>query len=129
MGSQRQDYLLRMLTLAAAAARRLRERLAGGAPAAEITREAHAAQNDLLGADAAVLRALDPATAARLLGDARRAALWGELQLVEADAHRQLGNAERADALEQRARALLRASGPPARPAAEPGAGADLDAP
>jgi len=115
MSSQRQDYLLQLLTQAAAALRRLRERLAGGAAAAEIVREAQAAQGELLGRDAAMLRALDPATAARLLGDARRAALWGELLLVEADAARQLGEAARAAALEARARVLLGAAGADAR--------------
>ena len=126
MSAQREDYLIRLITLAAAALRRLRERLAGGASAGEVVREAQAAHGELLGPDAAMLRALDPATAARLLGDARRAALWGELLLVEAAAHRQLGHTERAAALEQRATALLRASDP-AWPAAQPNAAADRD--
>lgn len=115
MSSQRQDYLLRLITQAAAALRRLRERLAGGAAPAEVVREAQEAQGELLGRDAAMLRALDPATAARLLGDARRAALWGELLMVEAAAQRQLGLAARAAALEERAKVLLRAAGTEAR--------------
>jgi hypothetical protein len=115
MSSQREDYLIRLLTQAAAALRRLRERLAGGAAAGEIVREAEAAEGELLGRDAVMLRALDPATAAGLLGDPRRAALWGELLLVEATAQRQLGQAERAAALEARAKVLLRAAGPAKR--------------
>jgi hypothetical protein len=95
-----------MITQAAAALRRLRELLAGGAQPAEIARQAAAAQGELLGPDGDLLRALDAGSAAALLGDQRRLALWVELLQVEAAAWRQADRADLADSLEARAGAL-----------------------
>lgn len=101
-----QDYILRMIAAAAAAVARLRERLTGGAQPDEIVQESRAAQTELLGKDALILPALDPASAARLLADKKRLELWADLLRVEADAHRKAGRADEASALERRADTL-----------------------
>jgi len=108
MPAARDDYLIRLITQAAAALRRLRERLrAGGAPE-EVAREARDAVGELFGPQAGLLAMLDPASAAALVGDAERVAVWAGLLRVEADALRQSGKPERAAALEARAGALER---------------------
>ncbi len=106
MQRDERDYLLRMIAIAAAAVARLRERLRGGAQASEVIKEAQAAQGQLLGKDAALLRALDPASAVHALGDKERLAVWAELLRVEAEAERAAGRIAEADALERRANAL-----------------------
>ena len=97
------DYILRMIAAAAAVAAKLRERLLGGGEPDEIVREAREAQGELLGKDASLLRALDPATAAQLLADKKRLSAWAELLRIEAEAHRKLGRADEAAALDRRA--------------------------
>ena len=99
------DYILRMIAAAAAAVARLRGKLAGGEAAAEVVQLARAAQGELLGKDAALLRALDPASAARMLG-AERIPAWADLLQVEAEALRANGRADDAAAAESRASAL-----------------------
>jgi len=100
------DYLLRMIAIAAAAVARLRERLRGGALPNEVIQAARTAQGELLGKDAALLRALDPASAMHALGDKDRLAAWAELLRVEAEAARAAGHLAEADALDRRADAL-----------------------
>jgi hypothetical protein len=100
------DYILRMIAAAAAAVARLRERLSGGAQPAEIVAEARAAQGELLGPEVALLRALDPASAAHAVGDADRLRAWADLLLIEAEALRKAGHAAEADALTRRANAI-----------------------
>ena len=100
------DYIMRMIAAAAAAVARLRERLTGGAAPQEIVEEARAAQTALLGPEALLLRALDPASAAHAIGDADRLRAWTDLLLVESEALRKAGQITEADALEQRALAL-----------------------
>ena len=100
------DYILRMIAAAAAAVARLRERLTGGAQPTEIVAEARAAQGELLGPEIALLRALDPASAAHAIGDADRLRAWAELLLIEAEALRKAGRVAEADALAQRANAI-----------------------
>ena len=99
------DWILRMIAAAAAAIARLREKLAGGGSAAEVVDAARAAQGELLGKDAHLLRSLDPASAARMLGKERIPA-WADLLQLEADALRAAGKVDEAAALEQRVRAL-----------------------
>lgn len=106
MQRDERDYLLRMIAIAAAAVARLRERLRGGAQPDEVIQAARAAQGELLGKDATLLRALDPASAAHALGDKDRLAAWAELLRVEAEAARAAGRAAEADALMQRAEQL-----------------------
>ena len=102
------DYILRMIAVAAAALARLRERLASGGSAAEVVEAARAAQGELLGKDATLLRALDPASAARMLGSDRVPA-WADLLQLEADALRAVGSADEAAAIDQRVSALRNA--------------------
>ncbi len=103
---QERDYILRMIAAAAAAVARLRERLVGGAQPDEIMQAARAAQGDLLGKDALLLRALDPASAAHALGDRDLVAAWADLLRVEAEALRSAGRDDEAIALEERVAAM-----------------------
>jgi hypothetical protein len=105
------DYILRLIAAAAAAMNRLRGRLAEGEPPLRIVQEARARQGELLGKDAQLLAALDPASAARLVGDKDRVAAWAGLLRVEADALRAEGKNAEADTVERRADALAAASG------------------
>jgi hypothetical protein len=100
------DYILRQINQASIALARLRERLAGGAQQDEIVQAARAAQGELLGKDAPMLRALDPSSAAHVLGDKQLVGLWADLLRIEADAHRKAGRPDEADALERRANSL-----------------------
>jgi hypothetical protein len=97
------DYIMRMIAAAAAAVARLRERLTGGAAPEEVVQEARAAQTALLGPEALLLRALDPASAAHAIGDPDRLRAWADLLLIEAEALRKAGSNSEADVLAQRA--------------------------
>ncbi len=115
MPSAREDYLLRMIQQLGVVLARLRERLTGlpatadATAAAEVDREAYAAIATLLGPQAAVLNQLDADSAARLLGDADRVALWVAFLRVRAEAQRTLGRPDAADRLAARAEALEKA--------------------
>ena len=104
------DYIMRMIAAAAAAVARLRERLTGGASGDEIVRAARAAQTDLLGNEAALLRALDSASAVHAIGDPERVQAWVDLLRVEADANRAAGDANTAAAIDLRADTLSAAA-------------------
>jgi hypothetical protein len=119
MPAARDDYLIRLITQAAAVLRRLRERLRGGGAPEEVAREARDAVGELFGPQAGLLAMLDPASAAALVGDAERVAVWAGLLRVEAEAVRQSGDPARAAALDARANALDGAGG--ARPEPPPG--------
>ncbi len=105
------DYVLRLLQDAAAALRRLRELLAGGAaePAA-IVEEARAAQAALFGDTWMLLQRVDVATATGLIRDSRQLSLWADLLVVEAEASRALGDTARAEQLETRAAGIAAAA-------------------
>ncbi|MEX2177506.1 MAG: hypothetical protein WD801_02270 [Gemmatimonadaceae bacterium] len=103
-----QDYLMRMIAIAAAAVARLRARLLEGDAPDEIVQEARAAQGELLGKDAGMLRMLDPSSAAHVLGDKLRLEQWAELLRVEAEAQRRAGREAEAQSLETRAASLSR---------------------
>jgi hypothetical protein len=105
---EQRDYLMRLINQASIALARLRERLLGGATPDEIVQAARAAQGELLGKDAAMLRMLDPASAAHVLGDKDLVAMWAELLRLEAEAHRKAGRIGEATALEQKADILAR---------------------
>jgi hypothetical protein len=115
MPSAREDYLLRMIQQLGVVLARLRERLTGAAAtttdAAEVDREAYAAIGTLLGPQAAVLNQLDADSAARLLGDAERVALWVSFLRVRAEAQRAMGRLDVADRLAARAEGLEKAAG------------------
>jgi hypothetical protein len=94
---------------------RLRERLTGlsatgdASDAVALDREAYASIATLLGPQAAVLNQLDAQSAARLVGDADRVALWVAFLRVRAEAQRVLGHPEAADRLAARAETLEKA--------------------
>jgi hypothetical protein len=102
------DYLLRMIAAAAAAVARLGGKLKGGEPPDRIVQEARAAQTELLGKDAALLRMLDPPSAAYTLGDPQRLEQWVALLRVEAEALRLAGREAEARAVESRMDGLAR---------------------
>ena len=111
MPSAREDYLLRLIQQMASLARRLRERLLGGDPdeASDVEREAGTAIGELLGPQAGLLGALDPASAAGLAGGAERLGAWISLLRVQGEARRVRGDQQGAARLEGRADALERA--------------------
>ena|SRR5688572_2730227 len=102
------DYIMRMIALAAAAVARLREKLAAGAKPAEVVNEARDAQGQLLGRDLAIYRALDGASAAKLIGDKETMRAWGDLLELEAEALRADGQHAEAERLEAAVDALRR---------------------
>jgi hypothetical protein len=108
MPAARDDYLLRLITQAAAAIRRFRERLRGSANADEIVRDAGAAIGELLGPQRSMLDLLDARSAASLLGKDDRVRYWIDLLRIQAEAHRAAGHDEQAVPLEAKAAALDR---------------------
>jgi hypothetical protein len=105
------DYILRLLEVAAAAVRRLRELLSGGsAEPAAIIDEAREAQAALFGDTWMLLQRVDVATATALIRDVRQLALWADLLRVEADANRTLGDIVQADYLEAKAAGIAAAA-------------------
>ena len=106
MPSARQDYLLGLITQAAAALRRLRERLRNGHAADEIVRDADEAITQLLGSQRSMLEIVDTKTAAALLGHDERVDAWIDLLRVQSEALRASGNASQASKLEARTEAL-----------------------
>lgn len=105
---EREDWIERVIEQLGAVVTRLAARLGVGAPAAaEVIREAKAAQGELLGPLAESLPRVDAASAVRLLRDPRAVALYVDLLRVEASARRLDGDEAAAAALEARAAALL----------------------
>ena len=104
------DFILRMIAAAAAVVARLRTKLGGGGSAEEVLAEARAAQGELLGKDFSLLIALDPTTAAQMLG--ARAGTWADLLDVEADALRAAGRKDEAYSAAARASGLRSARKP-----------------
>ena len=112
MPSAREDWLQRLIQQMATLARRLRERLTGASEsdAADVEREAGDAIGTLLGSQATLLQALDPASAVPLAGGAERVVAWIALLRVQADARRARGDDAHAARLDIRAAALERAA-------------------
>lgn len=106
MPGARDDYLLRMIQQAAAALRRLRERLGGGGAPEEVAHDAHAAIGTLLGPQRELFDRLDPQSAARLMGDPERVVLWADLLSLRADALEASADAIGAARLRERVKAL-----------------------
>ena len=106
MPAARDDYLLRLITQAAAAIRRLREKLVGEGSADEVLRDAGAAIGELLGPQRGLLERLDPASAASIAGNADTVRAWSSLLLLQSDAEALRGNKAEASRLLARARAL-----------------------
>src|SRR5687768_17612496 len=103
---QHEDYLLRLIAQAAAALRRLRERLAGGGNASEVLREVETIERSFLGPGAELLRRLDPTSAAALVANDEKLALWVEVLELEANALMASGEPDRAREVWARAAAL-----------------------
>lgn len=103
---EQRDFLLRLINQASIALARLRERLIAGTQPDEIVHAARVAQGELLGKDAALLRALDSSSAAHVIGDEQVVAMWADLLRLEADALRAGGKFEEADAVALRASQL-----------------------
>lgn len=100
------DLILRTVAVAAAALARLRQRLSGGAPPEEIVRESRAAQGELLGKDAPLLRMLDPQSASHSIGDPERLDAWANLLRLESEALAKTGDSVAAEQAVKRADAL-----------------------
>ena len=113
----RDDYLLRMISQAAAALARLRARLAGGSTADEIVREIRVVERELLGPRGDLLRSVDAATAAQLLGTPEAVQVWAGLLRLEADALRASGNEAAAAPILARAAELEKRAPAPSRSA------------
>jgi hypothetical protein len=105
MAIVQRDYILRLIEQAAAALRRVLRLTADGEPAAAV-REAQDAARALLGPMVDALTAVDPATAAQLMGDPPRLGAWAQLLAAEAAARRALDQETTADLAERRALAI-----------------------
>lgn len=111
--AQQTDYILRIIEQLGAALRRARDLLARDTPnAAESLQELDAAEDELLGSRAAVLRQLDAATVVSLLSDERAVELWIDLLETRATALRMLDRLDEATVLEARVTQLRAASRP-----------------
>lgn len=106
MPGARDDYLIRQIQQAAEAARRVRERLLGGATAPDVLPEIRAAERELLGAQGELLKRLDARSAGELLGDPQRLRAWAALLHAEAEAYGRDGRADLATRATQRAEGL-----------------------
>ena len=106
MPAARDDYLLRLITQAAAAMRRLRDKLLGGGAPEEVSRDAGSAIGELLGPQRMLLERLDAASARQIVGNPDTVRAWSSLLLLQADAEALRGNASEAARLAARARAL-----------------------
>ena len=103
---------MRMITQAAAAMRRLREKLIGGGAADEVLRESGDVIGQLLGPQRPLLEMLDAASASQIVGNPDTVRAWSELLLLQADAEAARGDPATSQRLRSRARALTRHSTP-----------------
>jgi hypothetical protein len=106
MPAARDDYLVRLITQAAAAIRRLREKLSGGGIPGEVARDAGTAIGELLGPQRMLLERLDAVSARQIAGNPDTVRAWSDLLLLQADAEEAGGDAAAAQRLRRRARAL-----------------------
>lgn len=98
----RQDYLLRMIEQAFEVLRRIRKRRQAG-ELVQAVREADGALEEILGPAAAVAVRLDSATAAQLIREPERVALWARVTAEKAEALRELRDEPSARAAGRRA--------------------------
>lgn len=109
MPAARDDYIMRMIQQAAEAIRRLRSRLGNGDSAEDVLRDADTAIGTLLGPQRAMLDRLDAWSAANLIGDRDRLAVWIDLLRLKSDAANDPAISkrlrERADALQAHVKA------------------------
>ena len=103
--SSQEDFLLRELRkIAAMIARAMGFRATGDLPAART--EIDDAYATLLGPQSALLRMLDPASAARLIGHPKKLEAFADLTSAEAALAAAAGNLQAENALRARAKAL-----------------------
>lgn len=102
MSPVRQDYLLRMIEQAFEVLRRIRLRRQSG-ELVRAVRDADGAVDELLGPAAAVATRLDASTAAQLIREPERVALWARIVAEKAEALHALGDEPAARAAGRRA--------------------------
>src|SRR5512135_2032328 len=100
------DFILRMIEAIAAAVARIRKRRESGDLVAA-RREVHNAIVELLGPAAAMVGMLDSRTAANLVSDPTRIAMWARLLHEDAEILREMTRTAEADATERRVMELL----------------------
>lgn len=100
------DFILRMIEAIAAAIARIRKRRESGDLVAARS-EVHNAIVELLGPAAAMVGMLDSRTAANLVSDPTRIAMWARLLHEDAEILREMTRATEADATERRVMELL----------------------
>lgn len=106
MSLVQRDYILRMIALVAAAiARAVRRREEGDAAGART--ELRGATRELLGPAADLVGQVDPRTAANIIGDPQRMALFARLLHADAEFLRILQRPAEGDQADRRALALL----------------------
>jgi hypothetical protein len=106
MSLVQRDFILRLIeAVAAALARALRRRESGDFAGAR--RELHMACSELLGPMTALAECLDARTAADLVGDTRRTALWARLLASDAELLRLMDRHADADVADRRALELI----------------------
>jgi predicted NACHT family NTPase len=98
----RQDYLLRMIEQAFEVLRRILKRRQDG-DLVQAVREADGAVDEILGPAAAIALRLDSFTAAQLIREPERVALWARVTAEKAEALRELGDEPGARAAGRRA--------------------------
>lgn len=109
MALVQRDFILRMIeAIAAAVARAFGKRQTGDHTGARL--ELHQAAVALLGPAATLAMQVDVRTAADVVGDARRIALWARLLHEDAEILRLMERSADAEATDRRALALLLAS-------------------
>ncbi len=107
MPSARDDYIMRLITEAGAALRRLRSRVSDGDDGADVALEADRVIAALLGSQQPMLSMLDARSAAQIVGDEQRLALWIELLATKASALGQSVEGARVHARAESLRAQL----------------------
>ncbi len=100
------DFILRMIEAIAAAIARIRKRRESGDLVAA-RREVHNATVELLGSAAAMVGMLDSRTAANLVSDPTRIAMWARLLHEDAEILREMKRTAEGDAADRRVLELL----------------------
>jgi hypothetical protein len=100
------DFILRMIEAIAAAIARIRKRRESGDLVAA-RREVHNATVELLGSAAAMVGMLDSRTAANLVSDPTRIAMWARLLHEDAEILREMKRNAEGDAADRRVLELL----------------------
>jgi hypothetical protein len=106
MALVQRDFILRMIEAIAAAVARIVKRKQSG-DLAGARKEVHDAVTELLGPASAMVGMLDSRTAANVVSDPKRIALWARLLSEDADVLRLMGRTKEAEATDRRTLELL----------------------